>query len=176
MTISHSLSFVPGSFDHLNSSYTSSTQRSDLALTGHRVDFSPTSPDSTSPPTERRFSPGKGTPFAPDSPRQIDLGMTLLFTRQRRMSRGIVRYVGKLPEKGSKMYVGIELFERGNISTSNLRRHWRAQRDMVVHFLLGLSIRTFQTIVIPVVNFFVACLVSEILTLAVRNLVLLGPF
>ena len=81
------------------------------------MDFSPTSPDSTTPPTERRFSPGKGTPFAPDSPRQIDLGMTILVTRHRGMSRGIVRYVGKLPDKGSKVYVGIELFGKGNILT-----------------------------------------------------------
>ena len=108
-----SFTSVPGSYEHLDSSYTTSAQRSDLALTGHRVDFSPTSPDSRSPPTGRR-----STTFAPDSPQQIDLGMTVLATRHRGMSRGIVRYVGPLPDKGHKVYVGIELFNRGNALTS----------------------------------------------------------
>ena len=37
------------------------------------------------------------------------------------------------------------------------------RRDMAIYFFFSLSIRTFEVIAISVVNFFVACFVSEIL-------------
>ena len=35
------------------------------------------------------------------------------------VSKGIVRYVGLLPDKGDKVYVGIELLNEGNIIALN---------------------------------------------------------
>ena len=107
--------FIPGSYDNLHARSTSSTQTRDLTLTGHRVDFSPTSPESPSPRSPRKSSPGKGPPFAPDTPQQIDLGMTVLVSRNRgKLSRGIVRYVGYLPDKQRQVYIGLELGDAGN--------------------------------------------------------------
>ncbi len=76
------------------------------------MDFSPTSPESRSP---RKSSPEKGSPFAPDTPQQIDVGMTVLVSRHRgKLSRGIVKYVGYLPDKQRQIYVGLELGDAGN--------------------------------------------------------------
>ncbi|CAB4031746.1 E3 ubiquitin- ligase PDZRN3 [Paramuricea clavata] len=98
-----------GSYDHLNSRSTTSTQTRDL--THYLVDFSPASPD-PSPRSERRSSPGKGSPFAPASPQHIDIGMTVLVSRNRgRLCKGIVQYVGCLPDHGNNVYVGLELHD-----------------------------------------------------------------
>ena len=42
--------------------------------------------------------------------------MTVLVSRHRgKLSRGIVRYVGYLPDKQRQVYVGLELGDGGNI-------------------------------------------------------------
>ena len=81
------------------------------------MDFSATSPESPSLRSERRSSYGKGTPFAPDTPQQIDVGMTVLVNRRGGgLRKGIVKYVGYLPDKERQVYVGLELRNGGNIS------------------------------------------------------------
>ena len=77
------------------------------------MDLTPTSPDPISPRAERRYSPG--SPFAPDTPQQIDVGMTVLVSRHRGgLCKGIIKYVGHLPDKEDKIYVGLELRNGGN--------------------------------------------------------------
>ncbi|XP_028415444.1 uncharacterized protein LOC114538464 [Dendronephthya gigantea] len=96
-----------GSSGNLRSSrFTSSDLTDDFTLTGEGLGSTP-SPETAS---SRKSSPGKGTPFAPDSPRQLDVGMSVLVTRHRgKLSRGVVRYIGYLPEKLNKIYIGLEL-------------------------------------------------------------------
>ena len=102
----------PGSFDNLYTRPTSSSPI--LALTGHHVDLTPTSPDQTSPRSKRRSSPGKSSPFAPDAPQQLDIGMKVLISRHRgKLSRGVVKYIGSLPDKKEQVYVGVELLDAG---------------------------------------------------------------
>jgi hypothetical protein len=104
----------PGSFDNLYTRPTSSSPIRDVALTGHHVDLSLTSPDQTSPRSKRRSSPGKSSPFGPDAPQQLDIGMKVLISRHRgKLSRGVVKYIGYLPDKKDQVYVGVELQDPG---------------------------------------------------------------
>ena len=101
-----------GSSDNLYPRPTSLSPTGDLTLTRYHAHHTPTSPEETSLRSKRTSSPGKGSPFAPDTPQQIDIGMTVLVSRNRgKLSRGVVKFIGYLPEKKDQVYVGLELHD-----------------------------------------------------------------
>ena len=60
-----------------------------------------------------------GTPFAPNTPQEIDIGMTVLITRNiGKLDKAIVRYIGTLPGQGNNVFVGLELSRPGNCNLS----------------------------------------------------------
>ena len=74
---------------------------------------------STSPspfPARPARSTEKGTPFAPNSHEEIEIGMSVLVSHAGgRLSKGILRYSGPLPEQEQKVYLGLELFDAGTL-------------------------------------------------------------
>ena len=100
-----------GSSDNLYASPTFPFPRRDLNL-GYRVDHTATSPEESSPHSKQRSSPEKEFPFAPDTPQQIEIGMTVLVSRNRgKLSRGVVKFIGCIPDKKHQVCVGLELHD-----------------------------------------------------------------
>ncbi|XP_046849662.1 uncharacterized protein LOC124443175 isoform X3 [Xenia sp. Carnegie-2017] len=97
-----------GSHEVLPSKSTTPKQFEDFSLD----DYNKIKYNFPSSSTSPKRSPGKGSPFAPNHPQELHKGMKILVSRTGGNSaQGVLRYIGRLPGKEEKIYVGVELHQ-----------------------------------------------------------------